>query len=54
MALTWARLRWDQPLIWTLTLVAAALTVAGAGVLLVRSRTGADQRAFDRIARPGA
>ncbi|WP_375401755.1 hypothetical protein [uncultured Amnibacterium sp.] len=53
VALTWARLKWDQPLIWTLTLVAAALTVAGAGLLLARSRTTADERTFERVARTG-
>lgn len=53
VALTWARLKWDQPLIWTLTLVAAALTVTGAGLLLARFRTAADEHTFQRVSRPG-
>lgn len=52
VALTWVRLKWDQPVIWTLTLAAAALTVVGAGVLLARSRTAADRRTFERVSRP--
>lgn len=53
VALTWMRLKWDQPLIWTLTLVAATLTVAAAGLLLARSRTTVDERTFERVARAG-
>lgn len=54
VALTWARLKWDQPAIWALTLAAAALTVVGAGVLLTRSRTAADRRTFERVSNPPA
>ena len=51
VALTWARLKWDQPLIWILALGASARTVAGAGGLLGRSRTKADDRFIARASR---
>lgn len=53
VSLTWAHLKWDQPLIWTLTLLASVLTVVGAGVVLSRSRAAADERTFDRVACTG-
>ena len=53
VALTWARMRWDGGWIWAVTIAAAVIAVALAGLLLARARHRADEALFDRIARGG-
>jgi len=53
VALTWARMRWDGGWIWAVTIAAAVIAVALAGILLARARHRADEALFDRIARGG-
>ena len=49
VALTWLRLRWDQPLIWLITITVAVLTSIAAGVVATRVRRRQDDRLFEEI-----
>ena len=50
VALTWASWRWDGGWIWVATIAATVLSVAGAGMLIGRSRAEADDRRFAELA----
>jgi quaternary ammonium compound-resistance protein SugE len=53
VALTWARMRWDDGWIWVATIAACALTVLGTAAVLTRIRRRDDQALFERIAKGG-
>ena len=50
VALTWAGLHWDGGWIWVATVAATLLSVAGAGILIGRSRAADDERRFEELA----